>query len=563
MRTSQTLPYRRSSTPEVNEGAYTLVLEDVSTTHASGFEVALNESRSVGIARALAILHARHLEAAPSTDQPGRFVRWCVQGLPWALRQVQDAVNECQSGNLSVADASAFRSSFANFESVQAVYTDDRSTVTSDFLTFPVPFITTVEADSYSADFKFQKSFSFFGDHDVTFGGYVTHYNYDMFFQAGFLVSDVSEDSRLVDLLAVDSAGNQIGPSLTDRGVFDHSLFGRNSDAAFMGYAAYALEHYEGFNDRLKVDVGIRYQRLDVDVVNRDYNVVTDQTPGDVAPGSTDDTLADDGVNVPGNPQFQSDSFDAVGWSIGANYRILENLAVYAGFSDSFRLPSPEDVVFRGSATNQTAPSGNAIDLEQVESIIQVEIGARFQWESVSASLALFYNDFSSRDRASAFRDFTDGSCAVPNGVPVLENCPIIDEVFNEGVTNYGFELEAAWRPRKVLKGLQLVGNLVWQQPEFDGTSRTGVEAIVDDQGTTTGYEFISISSDGRRPRRLSEVLLNVRPMFDFEPLTGVPLTIFGQALYFSERFAESNDIDVTVYPAYLQLNAGALFLLH
>ncbi|PTQ10880.1 hypothetical protein CLG96_10850 [Sphingomonas oleivorans] len=468
-------------------------------------------------------------------------------------------INQSNCGaNLPASTLAQFVQQFANYDRVQANYLDTGKEVTdAQYLNLPVPFITTVEADSFSGDFRIQKSLNLAGKHDLTLGGYVSNYNYDMNFQAALLVSDVSENARLIDLIAVDANGQQVGPSLTDRGVLVPSLFGQNSDAAFRGYALYALDHWELFDNRLKIDMGVRWQKLDVDVVTQPLELRRNLTPSDVEPGSTEDTLADNLVNLPGDPRFQEKSYDAFGWSIGGNYSFTNNFAIYGLVSDSFRLPSPEDVVFRGSATNQTSPSGS-VELNQVERILQIEGGTRYFSREFDAALAVFYNDFSARDRASAYRDFTDPSCAVPSGVSDLADCPIVDQVFNEGVSNIGVEFEAGLRPT-FLEGFELKGSFVYQKPEFKGTSRTDVRAIVDSLGTITGYEFTEVNSDGRRPQRLSEILVNVRPSFDFKPTTGLPLTIYGQMLYFSDRFASASDIDVTVFPSYTEFDIGAL----
>ena len=66
---------------EVKKTEYTLLLEDKSPTHASGFETAPTEARARGVARALAVLHVPTLGAPAEGDQPERYLHRCRMGL--------------------------------------------------------------------------------------------------------------------------------------------------------------------------------------------------------------------------------------------------------------------------------------------------------------------------------------------------------------------------------------------------------------------------------------------------------------------------------------------------
>ena len=67
---------------------------------------------------------------------------------------------------------------------------------------------------------------------------------------------------------------------------------------------------------------------------------------------------------------------------------------------------------------------------------------------------------------------------------------------------NVGTEIELTWRPR-LIDGLELKGNVVAQNPKVDGARYQITQEDKDPQGVITGYHYVQISEDGRRPRRL------------------------------------------------------------
>ena len=107
-------PMPRCFFHRVDADGYLLLLEDVSRTHATGFEVGPNEAWAEGVARSLARLHAAHVGIAATLDQPKRFVSWCVKGLSHALAEVsaerQAKLQRCFDGLEARLSASLRRS---------------------------------------------------------------------------------------------------------------------------------------------------------------------------------------------------------------------------------------------------------------------------------------------------------------------------------------------------------------------------------------------------------------------------------------------------------------------
>lgn len=457
--------------------------------------------------------------------------------------------------------------------SVVAVFADsvngtDLTSATSApaFLAHDIPVYGRVDADNFTADVRLAKTFDIGSTtHDLTVGGYTSYYTYDVESVFASAFSDIGPDSRPVDLYAVDDNGQQVGPSISRGGVEQPAIFGLGADSEQVTRAFYLLDSISLMDDRLTIDAGIRYQELEVDRVTTNSfdpgNTSEDFTPLGTVVGSTSDTLADNFVNVPdGTPRFASESYDAFGYSIGANYRLMDEsplgeVNVYATYADSFRLPGFEDFIFGGPATN--ASTGEIARGDLVEDIKQYEGGFRTSNSSLDASVAFYYFDFQAKENLGpTLPDLTAPGCTA---IPTPANCPVIRDSFRRGLESYGVELEAAWRP-EFFEGFELAGSLTLQDPKSNQSNdiRSGLQASdTNNDNVNDTNSYLISTTDGRRPRRTSKVMYNIRPSYRFQEL---PLTIYGQAMSFSDRFASDDTSNVTIYEGYTQFNAGLLY---
>jgi outer membrane receptor protein involved in Fe transport len=467
------------------------------------------------------------------------------------------ASNPCAAfANISRDD---FIRKYAKATGVVGHYLNDGSLVpASATLNFAVPFIADVDATSTSLDLKAQKSFELKGSHDLTFGVYKSRYSYAPNFQAGLLVTDVAAQSRPVELTVVDAQGRQVGPGLTTGSAILPGWFGFVSQIHGDGNAAYLLDHWETMGNKLKIDAGVRWQDLKADAVRRDRNTTVDLTPAGTVVGSTQDTAADNEISFPGNPATLNKTYHGVGWSLGGNYSVSKALAVYGLASNSFRLPSLQDLNDLSVASAMVV-NGKPVDVSAVEHIRQYEMGLRYLTRGFGASVAVFYNNFSPRSAVNVYKDIQSASCATQGGVTQINSCPDVAQLYKRGVQNIGTEVELSWRP-SALDGLELKGSVVMQNPKVNGANYTITQEDKDAQGVISGYHYVQISEDGRRPRRLPKVMVNLIPSYDLKPLTNVPLSLYAQYQYYGSRFSEATDNNVTLYPAYHIINAGAQY---
>lgn len=453
----------------------------------------------------------------------------------------------------------AFIRDYAKATGVAGTYLNDGSKVAPNaYLNFLIPFVAQSDAHSTSLDLKTQKNFRLAGDHELTFGVYKSRYAFTPQFQASLMVAESAENSRLVDLAPVDASGNRVGPTLTTGSAILPGWFGFNSKIKAEGSAAYLLDHWETLNNRLKMDVGVRWQDVDAKVDRRDRDTITNLTPANIVPGSLQDTTADDEISFPGRSNLLDRKYRGFGWSVGANYSLSKPLAVYALASHSFRLPSIEDLNNLSTA-RPVVVDGQTIEVSAVEHIKQYEAGLRYLTRGFGAAVAVFYNNFSPRSQINQYRDFESPQCTSSGGVPQIATCPNVAQMYKRGVENVGTEVELNWRPAAI-DGLELKGSFVVQNPKITGAEYTLVQDRRDPQGLITGYFYNQVSENGRRPRRLAKFMANFMPSYDFLPKTGVPLTVYAQYQYTGDRYSEATDTNVTLLPKYYILNAGAQY---
>jgi outer membrane receptor protein involved in Fe transport len=448
-------------------------------------------------------------------------------------------------------DVLRFGTLYPTATGVAAYYQGSNTRVAdSTYLNFLIPFITTTEAESTSVDLKLGKQLDWQGKHQVTLGAYLTDYSNRQNFQQSLLVSTMGDRPELVDLRAIDANGDPVGPSVTANGVMRPGFNGYLADTQVKGEALYLHDHWETLDNRLRLDLGVRHQTQRANVVYNVRDRVTDMTPAGVVPGSAADTIADNEILLPGADQRLKSTLSGTGWSVGGNYAVEPNLAVYGLVSRSFRLPSLEQL-------NQLQFDPNSPG-SKVEKIMQYETGMRYYASTWDTQVAFFYNKFSPRDQFVDYRDFTSAQCKTNGTVVDINSCPQVREFYRRGIENVGIEVEAAWRPTEV-KGAELRVNGVVQDPKVvEANFRTVKELRTND--VVTGYAFEQIGEDGRRPRRLAQVMLNVQGSWDTRAYTGLPFKPYFKYTYFGSRYSESQDVNVTLYPAYYHLDGGFIW---
>jgi len=419
-------------------------------------------------------------------------------------------------------------------------------------LTFLIPWVVQSSAASAVQDVQLQKDVNFYGDHHFTFGFNHSDYSDDYNFQASLVVAALTNPVKLVNLDVINAAGQPVGPPITLNGSELPGFYGNAASGGAESSAFYLEDHWQGFGDRLKVDAGVRVETERMNVVFRNRQCCTSELPVNAIIGSTPASPAYNQIQILGSPEALDKNYSGAGWSIGANYAIKHNLAVYGLVSDSFRLPSFNDAVGFAQAAPITSP---------VEHILQVEGGVRYESRHIDTSVALYYNKFTPRSLVNIYQDINSPLCNAGGTVTNISACPNVNQAYSYGIQNFGMELEVVIRPPlHFLEGFEIRNDIVVQHPTVQGSGYTTVNTDATPQGVITGYNYVTVSEDGRTPQRLAEVNLNIQPNWNLRPLTQIPLKLYGQYEYHSSRYSTSTDVNVTLYPAYYVLNVGALY---
>lgn len=290
------------------------------------------------------------------------------------------------------------------------------------------------------------------------------------------VVNDVRNNSNIYDIVALD-ANNQVIGTLSDNGLISYGNWGAGiRSREDRSLSIYANDEF-AIGD-LRIDAGIRWENLDSKY--REGNTAAVPQP---VPAGVGGVVRDVGSTFDGTFTTIERSKDAIAWTVGANYLITDNVAVYARYADGFQ-------------TNNTDP---------ITRIKLYEVGARFQWgRLVSASATLFQTNFDDQ-----FYNFIDPSD------------PTRQTAFLADLRTKGIEFDLQLRP---VNWFQIEAFGVFQDPTLRNLSLNGVS---DD------------TFNGNRPERTPTRLVTISPTFILPNGLG---EVYGRYKYIGRIFADSGN---------------------
>ena len=319
------------------------------------------------------------------------------------------------------------------------------------------------ELESFSNDLSISKTFG--GNHDVTLGLYTSSFSSNDWWSLG-------------NPLAVENAQN--GELLAGATPEDIAAAGGNAGFMFglastgdARVSAFYLADSWNISDKLRVDLGIRQEEIDID-----YSL-------DTGPGFPDGTN-DLATSVDGSETAYTAAID---------YRLSENLGIFARISDGFKFPS-----FDNLREGQN----------QVNDVEQLELGVKFSndWLSIYGTLFNNTNDsFSSVVGAS-----------VPNAAFETESTGIeLDSTATFG--NFQVGLTATFQNAEIEASTTAsdIGNSVLRQPD-------------------------------------SQIRLSSEYLFE---LVGNQANLYGSASFIDDRFGDN--ANTVVLPSYEKVDLGLL----
>lgn len=262
--------------------------------------------------------------------------------------------------------------------------------------------------DNFTNDFNITKTFN--DNIHVTAGYYEAYQRIDMTWLWQAYVTDVSDDPRLINI--TDANGNP----LTENGLYAHGVpaWGncctRGYDMRYTIGAPYANVAVD-VNDNLNIDASVRY---DMGSANG-YYLGNMQTPVDVnndgIMSAIDSTTT---VLDNANPHPVNYDYKYLSYSLGANYKLGENKALFARYSKGARA-NADRLLYSSYITSE----GKTIDGLDADEIQQAELGFKYNSPNYAFNVTGFYAVLSEQN--SEF-----------------------DKVFNVDYSSYGVELEGA-----------------------------------------------------------------------------------------------------------------------
>lgn len=278
-------------------------------------------------------------------------------------------------------------------------------------------------------DTRIMRSFDF-GEqsHDVTFGYYYARIDEDFDRYSSNVLTDVRDNARLLDLVAVDANGNPVGTA-TDHGIYRYGYEWENASGRSTTHAFYLSDEWQ-VNEKLRIDAGVRWEKVSTE----GWTEVRAKPAVDFGTFATSNILAGSGRYA-----TYDESFDKLGWTIGANWQFNENSGVFARWTSAFRLPNlstyitrysscdPNDVegcISRDKSNPNTRPIIQTMDLG--------EVGYKFSNQYFDLFATAFYTKYDNVGFSNAKFDL---------------NNTLVQEQGYASTRTFGLELEANWYP--------------------------------------------------------------------------------------------------------------------
>jgi catecholate siderophore receptor len=365
-----------------------------------------------------------------------------------------------------------------------------------------------VPLDELVDDIRFMRNVTLGGQrHDIAVGAYFAKVDETFQRYSANSLTDVRDNARLLNAVAVDAAGNALGV-ITDNGITRYGSEFANGEGDSKTYALYLSDEWQ-ITEPLRVDLGARWEKVSV------QGAVERFAPQDLG----DTTIADDAI-LSGTGVF--DAFDRdfadFGWTAGANYQFNSSSGVFARYTSTFRLPSVGSFI-----TNPTArPATQTMDF--------IEAGYKFSRNNLSVYATAFDTRFDTFEFTDlAFNPATGG---------------FDSRTAYTDTKTAGIELEVRYAP---VAWFDVRASGTYQDPKFgDFVTQQNV-----------GGQLVTFDFSDNRLQRIPKVSYRLTPALNFLGDRG---RVELDYEHYGDRFSDlANSL---VLPEYDVLNANASFQL-
>jgi outer membrane receptor protein involved in Fe transport len=328
---------------------------------------------------------------------------------------------------------------------------------------------------------------------NLTFGFYKAYQEIATYWNWQGYITDVSEQPKLINLASADSSYYMEG-GVTNYGIWG---LGREYDMKYNISAPYANVEVT-LNDNINIDASMRY---DYGVVNGYYlnsksAKVDVNQDGTISPVESSCNIVDNT-----NPHAVSYDYDYLSYSIGANLKIHDGMAVYGRYSRGGRA-NADRLLYTQFITDE----GKAVSDLEADMLSQVEVGLKYNSPTVALMVTPYYSNVKEQN------------------ADVTEN-----KIYLIKFETYGAEVEAS--------------------AHFGGFAATAGAIYTN----AKIKESLDESTVGNIPRRVPAVMYNVNPSY------AIGRAKIGLSLIGTTKVYSQNDNKV-VMPAFAYLNVFASF---
>lgn len=330
-------------------------------------------------------------------------------------------IGNCLNGLSNVsANATAL---FPTMASLQLRYADNGSVVSptanGNGLVMPnTANHEVISEDELLDDFRLSRNFEVAGqEHDVTVGAYIAIAGETFHKYQATVLTDVENHARLINVVALNGAGQQVG-SVTNGGVIrDGSGFGDGNGHQYTE-AVYLADEWR-ITPALRLDAGVREEFMSG---NGAYENVTSVNLTSATGSLATSAVAEgNGVWTP-----YSLNFSAPTWTVGVNYQLDDRQGVFARVTGAARLPGIANYI-----TNTSPPTPGSVETAHSQ---MYELGYKFSRPFLDAYVTLFDTET---------QDYGLASQPVLNPVSNV----LISQEVNGKTRDYGVELDGDVRP--------------------------------------------------------------------------------------------------------------------
>ncbi|MBT2623118.1 TonB-dependent receptor [Chryseobacterium sp. ISL-6] len=358
-------------------------------------------------------------------------------------------------------------------------------------------------------NYKFDKG-------NVTAGFYKSNWKSQQNWNWSNILTTATDRPQLLNLVDKSLSPTDVGYSKTYNGVTDMSFLVRDSQIQGSLNDIYLNLDYN-ITDNLSFNGGIRYSRdyykgYGVNTTTANLNnsgLTTDGTH------SFATTTADDNMSVLGNKYtYWNYDVDKVSFTVASNYKINNENAVYARFSNGFRSPNEESYY------------NNMADLSKIKPVQtnQLEIGYKYYSRTFDIGVIPFYSTLKNLSFTDVYSDGTS-------------------ENKFANTTNMGVELEGYARLFNNL--LELTFNGTFQNPKYKDFTGTNAD------GTRFDY-------DGNQVRRIPKFYFNISPAVNITK----QWRAYVSYNYYGKRFQDEANSDKNILPSFSEFGAGTSYQL-